>query len=68
MLKKNINQMIEEASEQDFELPDDIMPDIEIPSKILVQETNVPAKKKSKWGPMQLIRHSSKIDRSKNIL
>jgi hypothetical protein len=35
--------MIEEASEQDFELPDDIMPDIEIPSKILVQETNVPA-------------------------
>jgi hypothetical protein len=51
MLKKNVNQMIEEASEQDIELPDDIMPDIEIPSKIPVQETNVPAMKKSKWGP-----------------
>jgi hypothetical protein len=68
ILKNNINQMIKEASEHDFDLPDKIMPYIEIPTKILVQETNVPAMKESKWGPVQPIRKSSRIDRSKNIL
>jgi hypothetical protein len=34
MLKNNLNQMMEEAAEQEVELPDDIMPDIEIPSRI----------------------------------
>jgi hypothetical protein len=56
MHKKNINQMIEESAEQEVELPDDTMPDIEIPSRIPMQETNVPAKKKSKWGPVQPVR------------
>jgi hypothetical protein len=56
MLKNNLNQMMEEAAEQEVELPDDIMPDFQIPSRIPMQETNVPAKKKSKWGPVQPVR------------
>jgi hypothetical protein len=68
MHKKNINQMIEESAEQEVELPDDTMPDIEIPSRIPMQETNVPAKKKSKWGHVQPVRQSSRIDRIKNIM
>jgi hypothetical protein len=74
MLKNNLNQMMEEADTveedaQGVELPDDIMPDLEIPSRIPIQESEVmPAKKKSKWGVVQPVRQSSRIDRSKNIM
>jgi hypothetical protein len=60
MLKNNLNQMIVEAVEQEVELPDDIMPDFEIPSRVPIQELKVPAKKKYKWGPVQPVRQSSR--------
>jgi hypothetical protein len=54
MLKGNLINLVEEVapvegSSQEVGLPDDIMPDVEIPSRPTDQETEVlPAKKKSK--------------------
>jgi hypothetical protein len=54
MLNDNLTNLMEEAapvegSAQEAGLPDDIMPDVEIPSRPTDQETEVlPAKKKSK--------------------
>ncbi|KAK1681300.1 hypothetical protein QYE76_042148 [Lolium multiflorum] len=74
MLSGNLSNQMEEAvsdekDDQGVELPDDIMPDVELPFLHNGQVPEVPpAKKKSKWGPVQPVRQSNRIDRSKNIM
>jgi hypothetical protein len=60
--------MIEEDSKHDFELLDDIMLHIEIPTKIPMLGTHFPPMNKSKWRLVQPTRKSSRINISKKIL
>jgi hypothetical protein len=73
MLEGNLTNQFEEAAPgdgaQEVNLPDDIMPDVEIPFISADQVTEEqPAKRRSKWGPVQPVRQSNRIDRSKNIM
>jgi hypothetical protein len=55
--------------DKELDLLDDIMPDfvssVEITGK---PEVTRPGRKQKKWGPVQPLRQSSRIDRSKNIM
>jgi hypothetical protein len=73
LLQGNLTNQFEEAApegdDQECELPDDIMPEVELPFIAADQVTEKqPAKKRSKWGPVQPVRQSNRIDRSKNIM
>jgi hypothetical protein len=73
LLQGNLTNQFEEAApegdDQEWELPDDIMPEVELPFIAADQVTEKqPAKKRSKWGPVQPVRQSNRIDRSKNIM
>ncbi|KAK1646729.1 hypothetical protein QYE76_064534 [Lolium multiflorum] len=73
MLKGDLTNQFEETApevdDQEMELPDDIMPEVELPFISADQVTEKqPAKRKHKWGPVQPVRQSNRIDRSKNIM
>jgi hypothetical protein len=60
-------QRLEDAVEAEISLPDNIMPDFEDPAAKLAL-SKIHKEKKQKWGPVQAVRQSSRIDRSKNIM
>ncbi|KAK1606173.1 hypothetical protein QYE76_029846 [Lolium multiflorum] len=73
MLKGNLTNQFEETAPgddaQEVELPDDIRPEVEIPFISADQLTEEqPPKRRSKWGPVQPVSQSNRIDRSKNIM
>jgi hypothetical protein len=53
--------------EAEISLPDNIMPDFEDPAAKLAL-SKIHKEKKQKWGHVQAVRQSSRIDRSKNIM
>jgi hypothetical protein len=53
--------------EAELSLPDNIMPDFE-DSAAKLTLSKIHKEKKQKWGPVQAVRQSSRIDRSKNIM
>jgi hypothetical protein len=60
-------QRLEDAVGAELSLPDNIMPDFEDPATKLAL-SKIHKEKKQKWGPVQAVRQSSRIDRSKNIM
>jgi hypothetical protein len=57
-------------SNQEIELPDNIMPTIEECNTDIVQQVHEQeiGKKHKVWGPIQPARQSKRIDRSKNVM
>jgi hypothetical protein len=53
--------------EAEISLPDNIMPDFEDPATKLAL-SKIHKEKKQKWGPVQAVRQSTRIDRSRNIM
>jgi hypothetical protein len=60
-------QRLEDAVEAEISLPKNIMPEFEDLAAKLAQ-SSIHREKKQKWGPVQAVRQSSGIDRSKNIM
>jgi hypothetical protein len=61
-------QRLEDAVDKEIDLPDDIMPDFV--SSVIAEKlvSTRPGRKLKKWGPVQPVRQSSRIDRSRNIM
>lgn len=63
-------QKLDEVADEGLNLPEDILPEFDTGlgvTSLLLDDKHV-QKKQKKWGPVQPIRQSSRIDRSKNIM
>jgi hypothetical protein len=61
-------QRLEDDVDKEIDLPDDIMPNFVCSVIAEKPETTRPGRKLKKWGPVQPVRQSSRIDRSINIM